>query len=67
MENVSIHAAALKAIEWFDLDPEAMSASAEKEEPEKPSEPQSTGSCSQSRLAKKAGTSSRKRRAQHAA
>ena len=26
MENVSIHAAALKAIEWFNLDPEAMSA-----------------------------------------
>jgi DNA primase len=26
MENVSIHAAALKAIEWFSLDPEAMSA-----------------------------------------
>ena len=27
MENVSIHAAALKAIEWFNLDPEAMAAS----------------------------------------
>jgi DNA primase len=26
MENVSIHAAALKAIEWFHLDPEAMAA-----------------------------------------
>ena len=26
MDNVSIHAAALKAIEWFNLDPEAMSA-----------------------------------------
>lgn len=26
MEKVSIHAAALKAIEWFNLDPEAMSA-----------------------------------------
>ena len=25
MENVSIHAAALKAIEWFHLDPETMS------------------------------------------
>ena len=37
MENVSIHAAALKAIEWFDLDPEAMSASSE-EKTEKPSE-----------------------------
>ena len=27
MDDVSIHAAALKAIEWFNLDPEAMSAS----------------------------------------
>ncbi len=27
MENVSIHAAAMKAIEWFNLDPEAMAAS----------------------------------------
>jgi DNA primase len=27
MENVSVHAAALKAIEWFDLDPEAMAGS----------------------------------------
>src|SRR5579863_1333381 len=26
MENVSIHAAALKAVEWFHLDPDAMSA-----------------------------------------
>ena len=31
MENVSIHAAALKAIEWFGLDPEAMSADSEDE------------------------------------
>src|SRR6266702_4900316 len=29
MEEVSIHAAALKAIEWFRLDPEAMKASSE--------------------------------------
>jgi DNA primase len=29
MENVSVHAAALKAIEWFGLDPEAMSADSE--------------------------------------
>lgn len=29
MENVSIHAAAIKAIEWFHLDPEAMSANSE--------------------------------------
>ena len=32
MEKVSIHAAALKAIEWFNLDPEAMSASEDKGE-----------------------------------
>jgi len=31
MENVSIHAAALKAIEWFKLDPEAMSADSHEE------------------------------------
>ncbi len=30
-ENVSIHAAALKAIEWFELDPAAMSADSEQE------------------------------------
>src|SRR5580692_9415928 len=32
MDNVSIHAAALKAIEWFGLDEEAMSASSKQEE-----------------------------------
>jgi DNA primase len=32
MENVSIHAAALKAIEWFNLDPEAMAANSDKGE-----------------------------------
>jgi DNA primase len=37
MENVSIHAAALKAIEWFQLDPEAMSANSD-ENGEHPSE-----------------------------
>ena len=31
MENVTIHAAALKAIEWFNLDSEAMSADSEQE------------------------------------
>ena len=38
MEKITIHAAALKAIEWFNLDPEAMSASdgkAEAAEPKK--------------------------------
>ena len=42
MENVSIHAAALKAIEWFHLDPEAMSANVG-EEPQ-PSEAQKSDS-----------------------
>ncbi|MGA3266519.1 MAG: CHC2 zinc finger domain-containing protein [Verrucomicrobiota bacterium] len=37
MDDVSIHAAALKAIEWFNLDPEAVSADS-REEPEKPTE-----------------------------
>lgn len=36
MEKCSIHAAALKAIEWFNLDPEAMSASDDKAEPTEP-------------------------------
>src|SRR5882724_7255201 len=31
MENVSIHAAALKAIEWFGLEPETMKAEAEED------------------------------------
>src|SRR6185312_6093863 len=31
MENVTIHAAALKAIDWFSLDPEAMAADSETE------------------------------------
>jgi len=31
-ESVSIHAAALKAIEWFHLDPEAMSANSDEEQ-----------------------------------
>jgi DNA primase len=33
MDDVSIHAAALKAIEWFNLDPEAMSANEAEETP----------------------------------
>jgi len=36
MEKVSIHAAALKAIEWFNLDPETMSANDEKAETAEP-------------------------------
>jgi DNA primase len=36
MEKVSIHAAALKAIEWFNLDPEAMAASDDKAETTEP-------------------------------
>jgi DNA primase len=33
MDDVSVHAAALKAIEWFNLDPEAMSANRGEESP----------------------------------
>jgi len=36
MENVSIHAAALKAIEWFNLDPESMSGERAEEPAAKP-------------------------------
>jgi len=36
MEKCSVHAAALKAIEWFNLDPEAMTASDDKAEPSAP-------------------------------
>src|SRR6267142_2076847 len=32
MEDVSIHAAALKAIEWFQLDPDALNGSSSEEE-----------------------------------
>jgi DNA primase len=42
MEDVSIHAAALKAIEWFGLDPEAMSA-AKPEEDDHPGETRKGG------------------------
>jgi DNA primase len=38
MENASIHAAALKAIEWFNLDPDAMSA----EKPQEDDHPDQT-------------------------
>jgi len=36
MEKCSVHAAALKAIEWFNLDPEAMAAADNKAEPAEP-------------------------------
>ena len=36
MEKCSIHAAALKAIEWFNLDPKAMAAADNKDEPTEP-------------------------------
>jgi len=46
MENISIHAAALKAIEWFNLDPEAMAANAD-QEVEQPSEAPKAAAASQ--------------------
>jgi DNA primase len=56
MEDVSIHAAALKAIEWFNLDPEAMSAGAG-EEAEKASEAPKTGDAPKPAAAKSAAKS----------
>ena len=53
MDDVSIHAAALKAIEWFKLDPEAMSANSE-EEAEKPSEAPKASDASRPTAAKTA-------------
>jgi DNA primase len=45
MEKVSIHAAALKAIEWFHLDPEAVKGNSEKQEDDQ-SEAQKTENAS---------------------
>jgi DNA primase len=53
MDDVSIHAAALKAIEWFKLDPEAMSADSH-EEAEKPSEAPKTSDAPRPTAAKTA-------------
>src|ERR1035437_9927540 len=52
MDNVSIHAAATRAIEWFNLDPEAMSADSEQEAAE-PSEAPKAGDAPQPRPAAK--------------
>jgi DNA primase len=52
MDDVSIHAAALKAIEWFNLDPEAMAAHSQ-EEAEKTSEAPKAGNAPQPRPAAK--------------
>src|SRR5229473_2144718 len=38
MENITIHAAALKAIEWFHLDPGALTPASEQETERPPSE-----------------------------
>jgi DNA primase len=53
MENISIHAAALKAIEWFRLDSDEMSADSESEEVES-SETPKKAEASRSRPAKPA-------------
>jgi len=52
MDNVSIHAAALKAIEWFKLDPEAMAADSE-QQAESPSEAPKAADAPQPRPAAK--------------
>ena len=53
MDNVSIHAAATKAIEWFNLDPEAMSADS-KQEAESPGEAPKAGDAPRPTVAKPA-------------
>ena len=53
MDNVSIHAAATKAIEWFNLDPEAMSADS-KQEAESPGEAPKAGDAPRPTAAKPA-------------
>ena len=50
MENVNIHAAAHKAIEWFHLDPDAMSADSQ-QEAEQPSVEAKSGNVPQSKPA----------------
>ena len=52
MDDVSIHAAALKAIEWFKLDPEAMSADSN-QEAESPGEAPKAGDAPRPRPAAK--------------
>jgi len=42
MEDASIHAAAVKAIEWFNLDPEAMSANSEEDAKESVAAPKAS-------------------------
>ena len=60
MEKCSIHAAALKAIEWFKLDPEAMTAGDNKAEPAEPktSAPAATKSAARSAAVPKAAPES---------
>ena len=52
MENISIHAAAIKATEWFNLDTEAMSARSE-DEPDRPGDVTCAASSSQPKPASK--------------
>jgi DNA primase len=54
MENISIHAAALKAVEWFDLDLGAMAARSE-QEADAPGEPPKKTDAAQSKPAAKPG------------
>ena len=57
IENVSIHAAAQKAIEWFELDPDAMAADRE-QEPERPDEAPKAGDAPKPRPAREAAPAS---------
>lgn len=54
MEDVSIHAAAVKAIDWFNLDPEAMSADSNPEAEEKAGNPKTDASPRQKPVAQSA-------------
>jgi DNA primase len=53
MEDVSIHAAALKAVEWFKLDPDSMSADQEQDTEDTPGEKPEKASSSPSKPAVK--------------
>jgi DNA primase len=55
IENVSIHSAALKAIEWFDLNPESVSGNSP-EEGDRPSKPTRSDTASSTRQAAKKPT-----------
>lgn len=60
MEDVSIHAAALKAVDWFRLDLDALGSSSNEEEEPEPESPEDDGSCKGKPASKKASVDSEK-------